>query len=76
MLDAFYANISPTASTIIAIAIILTCGFAMTRITKLLKLPSVTAYIVVGIIDRNKVNSAESGLIKPRALKSAAIAVL
>ncbi len=50
MLDSFYANISPTATTIIAIAIILFCGFAMTRITKLLKLPSVTAYIVVGII--------------------------
>ena len=50
MLDAFYANISPTATTIIAIAIILSCGFAMTRRTKLLKLPSVTAYIVVGII--------------------------
>ena len=48
MLDSFYANISPTATTIIAIAIILFCGFAMTRITKLLKLPSVTAYIVVG----------------------------
>ena len=50
MLDSFYANISPTATTIISIAIILFCGFAMTRITKLLKLPNVTAYIVVGII--------------------------
>ena len=50
LLDAFYATISPTATTIIAIAIILVCGFAMTRVTKLLKLPSVTAYIIVGII--------------------------
>lgn len=50
MLDTFYANISPTATTIIAIAIMLACGFAMTRITKKLKLPNVTAYIVVGII--------------------------
>lgn len=50
MLDSFYANISPTATTIIAIAIILVCGFAMTRVTKLLKLPNVTAYIIVGII--------------------------
>lgn len=50
MLDAFYAQTSPTAVTIIAIAIILVCGFAMTRITKLLKLPNVTAYIIVGIL--------------------------
>ncbi len=50
MLDSFYSNISPTASTIIAIAIMLACGFAMTRLTKLLKLPNVTAYIIVGII--------------------------
>ena len=50
MLDSFYARISPTATTIIAMSIILVCGFAMTRITKLLKLPNVTAYIIVGII--------------------------
>ena len=50
MLDSFYSNISPTATTIISIAIILVSGFAMTRVTKLLKLPNVTAYIVVGIL--------------------------
>ena len=50
MLDRFYANISPTATVIISIAIMLFCGFAMTRLTKLLKLPNVTAYITVGII--------------------------
>lgn len=50
MLDSFYANISPTATVIISIAIMLFCGFAMTRLTKLLKLPNVTAYIVVGIL--------------------------
>ena len=38
------------AATILAIAIILFAGFLMTRLTKLLKLPNVTAYIVTGIL--------------------------
>ena len=50
MLSAFYENISPTARIIIAISIMLFAGFALTRITKLIKLPNVTAYIVAGII--------------------------
>ena len=50
MLDSFYNTISPTASVVIAIAIMLFSGFAMTRLTKLLKLPNVTAYILIGII--------------------------
>lgn len=53
MLDKFYEQISqssPTAMIIIAISIMLFAGFAMTRITKLLKLPNVTAYIIAGII--------------------------
>jgi Kef-type K+ transport system membrane component KefB len=50
LIDSFYANISPTASVIIAISIMLFCGFAMTRLTKLLRLPNVTAYITVGIL--------------------------
>ena len=50
MLDSFYSNISPTATVVISIAIMLFCGFAMTRLTKLLKLPNVTAYITVGIL--------------------------
>ena len=33
-----------------SVAIMLLCGFAMTRLTKLLKLPNVTAYIVTGIL--------------------------
>ena len=41
---------SPVAVTIISVALILAIGFLMTRITKLLKLPNVTAYIVGGII--------------------------
>lgn len=44
-------NITSTISiVIISIAIMLFSGFALTRITKLLKLPNVTAYIVAGIL--------------------------
>ena len=35
---------------IISVAIMLFCGFLTTRLTKLLKLPNVTAYIVTGIL--------------------------
>ena len=35
---------------VLSLAIILILGFAMTRITKLLKLPNVIAYLVVGIL--------------------------
>ena len=44
-------GISSTVSVvIISIAVILFCGFLATRLTKLLKLPNVTAYIIVGIL--------------------------
>ncbi len=38
------------AVTVISIAIMLMCGFLMTRVTKKLRLPNVTAYIIVGIL--------------------------
>ena len=41
---------SMVAKVIISIAFMLFAGFLMTRITKLLKLPNVTAYIVAGIL--------------------------
>ena len=41
---------SPAAMVIITISLMLFCGFAMTRLTKLLKLPNVTAYIITGIL--------------------------
>ena len=41
---------SQAAEVIIAVAVILFCGFLMTRLTKLLKLPTVTAYILTGIL--------------------------
>ena len=46
----FISKLPPVASIIISIALMLFGGFLMTRLTKLLKLPNVTAYILVGII--------------------------
>lgn len=53
MLDPLYQKLGETSSVavvIISVAIMLLCGFMMTRITKRLKLPNVTAYIVTGIL--------------------------
>ncbi len=53
MLDwivAFVHNGSSAAVGIITIALMLICGFALTRLTKILKLPNVTAYIITGIL--------------------------
>ena len=41
---------SSVASVIISVSLILFCGFAMTRITKIMRLPNVTAYILAGIL--------------------------
>ena len=41
---------SPAASVIISMAFMLSFGFLMTRLTKLLRLPNVTAYILAGIL--------------------------
>ena len=53
MLTPFYEalHITDTVSVIIvSIALMLICGFAVTRVTKRLRLPNVTAYIVAGIL--------------------------
>ncbi len=53
MLDSLYerlGNTSSVAVVIISIAIMLLSGFLMTRVTKKLRLPNVTAYIVAGIL--------------------------
>ncbi len=53
MLNSFYEKLqeqSDVAVIIISIAIMLLFGFLMTRITKKLRLPNVTAYIVTGIL--------------------------
>ncbi len=41
---------SPVATIIISVAIMLFFGFLMTRVTKKLRLPNVTAYIITGIL--------------------------
>lgn len=43
-------EVHSVATIIIPIAVMLFCGFAMTRLTKRLRLPNVTAYIVTGIL--------------------------
>ncbi len=53
MLDSLYSKIgsgAPGAVIIISVALMIFFGFAMTRITKKLKLPNVTAYILAGVI--------------------------
>lgn len=44
------SDASSATSIIISIAVMLFVGFAMTRVTKKLKLPNVTAYILAGIL--------------------------
>lgn len=43
-------SISPVAAIIISVALMLFSGFFMTRLTKLLRLPDVTAYILAGML--------------------------
>lgn len=43
-------SVSSSASLIISVALMLFCGFAVTRLTKKLRLPNVTAYIITGIL--------------------------
>ena len=50
MLNGLYNGMGTAAVTILCLAIILLGGFFLTRITRLLKLPNVTAYIFAGII--------------------------
>ncbi len=46
----YLQSLSPAASVIISVSCMLFFGFAMTRLTKLIKLPNVTAYIITGIL--------------------------
>lgn len=53
MLSPLFGDVMETnsvATVIISIALMLFLGFSMTRLTKWLRLPNVTAYIVVGIL--------------------------
>ena len=46
----YISGLSPAATVIISVALMLFLGFLSTRITKRIKLPSVTGYILTGII--------------------------
>lgn len=46
----FYDEMNQTTQVLIALAIILLAGFLLTRITKLLRLPNVSGYIIAGIV--------------------------
>lgn len=53
LLTPFYEKLNITDGVsviIVSIALMLICGFAATRVTKRLRLPNVTAYIVAGIL--------------------------
>jgi Kef-type K+ transport system membrane component KefB len=52
LLDFLYDSIGPTSpgAVIVSIALMLFLGFAMTRLTKKVHLPNVTAYILTGIL--------------------------
>ncbi len=53
MLNGLYEKLNttaPVAVIIISVSLMLMLGFLMTRVTKLCKLPNVTAYIVTGIL--------------------------
>jgi Kef-type K+ transport system membrane component KefB len=58
----YYSQYGEVASVLIGFAIILFTGFLVTRFTKLLKLPNVTAYIVAGILLRSL---GSSGAVDP-----------
>jgi Kef-type K+ transport system membrane component KefB len=46
----YYSQFGEVPSVLIGLAIMLFAGFLVTRLTKLLKLPNVTAYIIAGVL--------------------------
>ena len=62
-LSSLIANTSPVAGVIISVALMLFSGFAMTRLTKLARLPNVTGYILAGILIGPYVLNCQRGLI-------------
>ena len=45
-----FKGMSPVSVVIMSVAIMLFCGFLATRVTKLFRLPNVTAYILTGVV--------------------------
>ena len=59
-----YDNMNQTAQILIALSVMLFSGFLLTRITKLLRLPNVSGYIIAGIIiGPHVLNFIPSGII-------------
>lgn len=50
MLDSFYAGLSGNTEVLVGLSVILLSGFLATRVTKKLKLPNVSGYILAGIL--------------------------
>lgn len=50
MFNNFYENLSQTTIILLSLAIILIAGFMVTRITKLLRLPNVSGFIIAGVL--------------------------
>lgn len=68
MFQRLYSNLSGTSEVsvvIIAVAIVLICGFGATRVARLLRLPNVTAYILAGVaIGPYGLNLLPSGVLR------------
>ena len=47
---ALFGGLTPAAAIIVSVAVMLLAGYLMTRLTKKLKLPNVTGYILAGIL--------------------------
>lgn len=50
MLNYLFENLNETTTVLLSLAIILFAGFLVTRITKLLRLPNVSGFIIAGIL--------------------------
>lgn len=65
IIENFYDRIDSTPAILIGVAIMLFTSFLLTRITKLAKLPNVTAYIFTGVL----IGPHVLGLVKPSVIE-------
>lgn len=49
-MNIFNLRINGTSEILLSLSVILLCGFLMTRLTKLVKLPNVSGYIIAGVL--------------------------
>lgn len=60
-----YSNFNDATIVLIVLSIMLFAGFLMTRLTKLLKLPNVSGYIIAGmLIGPNLIQAAPPEMLK------------